>query len=135
MAVKAPLLQRRFNFNCHVPFIQQNALTENLMKMPVLFRWATSMCSCSIIITSFTSFSAQKKKSFHDYHACRLLYIIIYYIRMTNACANRFELWWAACGLPHPLHEIRKEELDSVWSAINSMVAANRSTQTTCTSW
>lgn len=45
--------------------------------------------------------------------------------RMTNACANRFEVWQTAQGLPHPLHEIKKEELDIVWLQLTGPYAHN----------
>ena len=34
--------------------------------------------------------------------------------RTTNTWTNRFEAWRVARGLPHPLHEIKREELDGM---------------------
>lgn len=45
--------------------------------------------------------------------------------RMTNACANRFEVWQTAQGLPHPLHKIKKEELDIIWLQLTGPYAHN----------
>jgi len=42
--------------------------------------------------------------------------------RTTNTWTNRFEAWRVARGLPHPLHEIKREELDGILQLFYSAI-------------
>ena len=73
-------------------------LTENLMRAPVLLRWATSICSCSTICSSFNSGSGQKTHpvkiamqiciTMHQYKCGILIFAYLDSLGGTNHCRH-----------------------------------------------